>query len=441
MLALLLALSLQAGAGSVPAPEEEARLWSVDTKSPSYGSAAAADLNGDGVPEIVFGTYYGDEHLYCVDGKTGAVEWSRKSDGGPLDASVLIADLDRDGRPEIVFGDSARGTLRCLDATGGERWVYAGPSGTDSPPAAADLDGDGSIELVYGTMKVQGGDGRVVVLDGASGKQRWAVPVPGHVQSEPALADLDGDGTREILVTNWMGDGRLRALRAADGSELWQFETGDWIYHGVSVDDFDGDRKPEVVVADRKGTVWMLEGESGAPKWTAALAGERAGSVFGPTTLVDADGKGAREIAVCGAHLHLLDARKGETRWRREFGGASLARGAATADVDGDGRADLVFGEGTRLRAVRARDGKDLWAWELRSGESPYEGLDNAPLILDLDGDGRLDVFIVGGKGTSDETRAGNYGRAWALRAGMGKATAANCWMTFRGSEARTGGR
>ncbi len=430
-----------AHAQTIEPPDEKTLLWKVDIMAPSYGSGAAADLDSDGIPELVFGTYYGDEHLYCVDGKTGAVKWKKKSTGGPLDASVLIADVNADGALEIVFGDSAYGTIWCLNGAGEELWTFDGPSGTDSPPAAADLDGDGTIEIVYGTMKVNGGNGRVIALDGATGKQRWSAEVPGHVQSEPALADLDADGVLDVLVTNWMGDGKLRALNGKDGIELWSFTTDDWIYHGVSIHDFDVDGKPEIVVADRKGSVWMLEGEDGKLKWLAALEGERAGSVFGPTSLVDADGKGAPEIVVVGAHLHLLDAKKGEARWRKTYGGASLARGVACADVDGDGRQDLVYGESTRLRAIRARDGEDLWAWELRSGTSPHEGLDNAPLLLDLDGDGRLEVFIVGGKGTSDETRAENYGVAWALHAGKGKASASNRWTTFRGSNARIGKR
>jgi len=421
------------------APDEKTLLWTVETKSPSYGSAAAADLDGDGVPEILFGTYYNDEHLYCVDGKTSAVKWKHKSRGGPLDASVLIADVNTDGELEVVFGDSAYGTIWCLDAAGEELWTYDGPSGTDSPPAAADLDGDGTIEIVYGTMKVKGGNGRVIALDGATGKERWFAEVPGHVQSEPALADLNADGVLDVIVTNWMGDGKLRALNGKDGAELWTFTTDDWIYHGVSVHDFDADGIPEIVVADRKGHVWLLEGESGEAKWTATLEGERQGSVFGPTSLVDADGKIPLEIVVPGSHLHLLDAKQGEARWRKVYGGSSLARGVAVADVDGDGKQDLVYGEGTRLRAVRARDGKDLWAFDLRTGESPHEGLDNAPLILDLDGDGRLDVFVLGGKGTSDDTRPQNYGRAWALRAGKGKPADGNTWLTFRGSALRNG--
>ena len=56
--------------------------------------------------------------------------------------------------------------------------------------------------------------------------------------------------------------------------------------------------------------------------------------------------------------------------------------------------------------------------------------------MADFDGDGTLDVFFVVGKGTSDESRPQNYGRAYALQAGRGKGR----WDTFRGNLQRTGG-
>ena len=84
-------------------------------------------------------------------------------------------------------------------------------------------------------------------------------------------------------------------------------------------------------------------------------------------------------------------------------------------------------------------EGASLWSEELRFGESHFEGIDNAPLVLDLDGDQLLDVFVVTGKGTSDESRPQNYGRAVALRAGAGKAKAGADWTTFRGGPTRSG--
>ncbi|MEE9393863.1 MAG: FG-GAP-like repeat-containing protein [Planctomycetota bacterium] len=416
-------------------------IWSFDLKAPCYGSATAADIDGDQDLKIAFGTYYNDEHLYVLNAKTGKLAWRKKSKGGPLDASVLIHDVNGDGRLELVWGDSAYGRIYCADSKGKLLWTYDGPSGTDSPPAAADLDGDGRIEIVYGTMKVRGKEGRVVVLDGKKGTEKWSVKVPGHVQSEPALVDLNGDGVLDILVTNWMGDGYLRALSGVKGKELWRFETSDWIYHGVSVADFDRDQKPEIVVADRKGKVWLLEGESGKKVWHTKVKGESDGMVFGPTTLVEARGDKVPEIVVCGTHVHLLNAKNGKEIWTKRFQGRSIARGVAVGDLDGDGKEDLVFGQGKSLRVLRASDGKELWAAELKVGDHVWEHVDNAPLIDDFDGDGFLDVFIITGKGTSDESRPKNYGRAYLLRGGRGKSQGHRPWRTFRGSARRLGRR
>jgi hypothetical protein len=56
-------------------------------------------------------------------------------------------------------------------------------------------------------------------------------------------------------------------------------------------------------------------------------------------------------------------------------------------------------------------------------------------VVADLDGDGNLEVFFVVGKGTSDESRPQNYGRAYALRIGPGS----GAWPMFRGNLKRTG--
>lgn len=465
-------LLLAAGGSSAPQSAPAARLWSFPTSAPSFGSAALGDIDGDGRPEIVFGTYFNDEQVYACNAEDGSILWKFKSEGGPIDTSALLQDVDADGRPEVIFGDSATGTLFCLNGAGAPVWTFKGQSGTDSPPAAADLDGDGRVEIVYGTM-FDGRErrmGHVNVLDGRTGRLVWTAEVPGCVQSEPALADLNADGTLDVLVNNWMGDDRLRALDGRDGRELWHFETGDWVYHGVSVLDADAAGNgqppptttraagsaprfhPNVVLADRKGHVWMLDGASGGVRWTAELSHEMEGMVFAPTTLLHLGG-GRQAVAVFGMHAHLLDA-SGRVLWERRFESPySIARGAAACDVDGDGREELIFAKDLVLHVVNAADGTDLAAIDIRGGNSPEEQADHAPLVFELDGVGWV-AFIVVGRGRSGETQPRNYGHAMLLRLGAnathasaasrpsaGPREAAAGWTTFRGGVRRLGWR
>ncbi|MBI4613647.1 MAG: VCBS repeat-containing protein [Planctomycetes bacterium] len=411
-------------------------LWSLDTHAPCYGSPAVADLDGDGKLEIAFGTYYNDEHLYCVNAEDGTVLWKMKSEGGPFDASCLPLDVDGDGRLEIIAGDSSTGTLFALEgATGKVVWKFAGPNSTDSPPAAADLDGDGKPEIVYGTMAEADRRGTVVALNAEDASLVWLARVPGHVQSEPCLVDLEGDGQIDVLVTTWMGDHRIRALSGKDGHELWTHETGDSMYHGVSAGDLDGDGKPEIVASSTDGSACCLSGAGGKLLWKKKLGDPPICYLFGPVTLADLAGDAHLEVLVPGRDLYCLNA-AGELLWTHEIG-QQIPRGAAVADLDGDGDLEVALGADDRVfRVVSGAEGKELARFDARIGEHEYEGIDSAPLLADLDGDGCLDAFFVGGKGTSDETRAANCGRAHALSLGKGRGPG---WLMLGHDSRRSG--
>lgn len=418
------------------------KVWQLDLKSPSYGSGAVGDIDGDGRPEIVFGTYFNDECLYAVNAENGSILWKHKSEGGPFDASVAIADLDGDKKPEILSADSSTGTLFCLDGNGKPVWTVKLPSGTDSPPAVADLDGDGTMEIVVGTMWRARGMGGVTVISARDRKTLWQAEVPGCVQSEPCLVDLDGDKVLDVIVTSWQGDGCVRAFSGKDGGNLWVFKTDEAdakdkspgsMYHGVSAAELRTGEGLSIVFATCGGTAYALDSK-GTLRWKTRFPNEY---LFAPTSIADLDGDGAREIVAAGRNLYVLDA-TGKERWCWKGSADSIDRGAALADIDGDGDEDVIFGVKCALVALDGPTGKEIWKCELRAGGHPYESIGSAPLIADFDNDGQLDVFVVTGKGTSDNTRGGNYGRAYVLRAGKGKGPG---WETFRGNLRRTGTR
>lgn len=124
-----------------------------------------------------------------------------------------LGQLAGDSRPEIV-APSYDGRLRCFSPAGATLWSYAfdraggnfiGASGA----VIGDLDNDGISEVVFTTYSTTENVSHLIVLN-AGGQQLHRVPLAKRgAMSPPTLADVDGDGVLEILVSlkDTLGDG------------------------------------------------------------------------------------------------------------------------------------------------------------------------------------------------------------------------------------------
>ncbi len=418
-LTALFLLSLSAGLGAQAAQI----LWWHDLDAPSFGSASAGDIDNDGKLELVFGTYFNDEKIHALNAEDGSELWSYDT-GGCNDASPIIYDVDLDGALEVILPASSPCRVFCFDgATGAVEWSFSTSYNClDSPPAVADVDEDGLPEIVFGAW-----GGYVYCLNGENGTQRWRVNVgtSSYIQSEPNILDVDGDGDLDVVVAQWAGDSRVYALEGLDGSTLWYSDApDDWMYHGGSFADIDEDGKPEIAIGCYDNSVYLLNAEDGSLEWKYT-------DIFyvgAPTSVADLNGDGHLETVFVSYNRVGVLSHTGTRLWSYSVGG-NVFRGAAIADVDGDGGLDVAFGcDDGLLRVLNGDTGTLIWSYNLKSHYGQTFEMDNAPVIADFDNDGKLDIFIIGGYGTSSNP-SNNHGRAYALTAGDGTGPG---WPKFR---------
>jgi hypothetical protein len=188
--------------------------WPTITIAGTYQEVAVGDLDGDGLPEFVLG--YADSNganwvqAYSTSGAP-LPGWPRQLGGG-IPVSVRLADLNRDGRDEIIAVEFA--DLYVFRADGSNfpgAWPIQGNGFQPfTMPAIADIDGDGSPEIVvvrantvfsspfYSdpmlmAFRTNGMLARSWHLFGANGNQPTG-------DGPPIVGDFDGDGKVDIAV-------------------------------------------------------------------------------------------------------------------------------------------------------------------------------------------------------------------------------------------------
>ncbi|MCX7806921.1 MAG: VCBS repeat-containing protein [Planctomycetota bacterium] len=182
------------------------------------------------------------------------------------------------------------------------------------------------------------------------------------------MADLDGDGTPEVLLVDKRAKKLLVLSRGPQGAyrQVDEHDIGDFQFRGIEVADADGDGNPDAVLygQDRFG---ILYGGAKDPEWDEAgfyesdardahLVLVTAGSFFGGAThavVVDARNNtveilslapkaGGEGIAIRrSARFKVFEAKS--FRGRREAPTENEPREAAIADVTGDGKTDLIL--------------------------------------------------------------------------------------------------
>ena len=420
--------------------------WEYPLDAPAFGSASAADLDDDGYYEIVFTTYTNDGKAHCLNAEDGSVKWVFDI-GGCGDVAPLIYDVNNDGQLDVVVNGSCNPTIFCIDGNSGSL-IWSQPSGGgDSPPTAADIDGDGMPEVLFGNF-----NGQVRVLngeDGSTAKIIQANPNGNAVQTAPTLVDVNADGQLDIMAANFFNDNGLFvwAYDYDTGLPIWTNEKSNpeadfHAYHGGAVADIDNDGLPEYVIGSGAGIIYAINLEDGSDLWEVSLNA----SMMSAVAIADLDGDGELEVIfnnndyiTFDERIWVLNGADGTAEWSYPLIFPAF-RGLSISDIDGNGQLDLLSGHFMgMLRAVEPYTGL-IWEVNLRlefedADDFPWFETDHQPLIADFDQNGTMDVFAVAGYGTYTPDSL-NTGRAFMLEAGMGTCPE---WLMFRHDVKRTG--
>ncbi|WXG44166.1 MAG: FG-GAP-like repeat-containing protein [Promethearchaeati archaeon SRVP18_Atabeyarchaeia-1] len=301
-------------------------------------SPGIADLYGNGRLEVlnVISGY-----LYCYNGTDGTELWY--AGYGYLQGSPAIGDLDSDGRLEVVVGDY-NGYVYSFNGTNGNQlWQYPAEGKLLSSPTLADITGDGKLEVLVHSMNSGGydslhclnatanADGYVHSLWDFSMGQKWDTS-----ESSPAVADIDNDGHMETVVGSI--DNATYCI-SSTGTLKWSYKTGDNIHSSPTMADIDGDGKLEILIGSNDHRLYCLD-STGKLKWSYTTGD----LIYSSAAVADIDGDRMLEVLV-GSHDHYLYClnRTGGLEWR--FGTSDFILSSPTvADIDGDYKLEVVFG-------------------------------------------------------------------------------------------------
>jgi hypothetical protein len=402
------------------------------TNSTLY-SLAVGDFNADGRPDLV------------LVGPAGAAIWLGQGDGtfqagqflGVGAGPVAVADFNQDAKSDLAVIDSGsapyHGVLSVLLGKGDGAFLTA-PSypvgkGYCGPLAVGDFNGDGIADLAVaeggGTVLYDGTDATVVIWFGnGDGSFRQGPSfLSGQGTWDIAVADFNGDGKQDLLVTNYyVSGGRFNMVRTSDYRIF--LGNGDGTFQNPivypndhyppfprpGIGDFNGDGIPDLALATSGPatpqsssctvSIWLGKGDGTfqvGPSYQ--VAGQYSQLATG-----DFNGDGILDLAVVAAGLTIfLGKGDGTFQSANQYavqGGFLLS--LALGDFNGDGLLDIALNTMT----VDYNDGKPgLLNLFSGNGDGSFQAPETFPAgvgpgilaVGDFNGDGIQDLAFTGG--------------------------------------------
>ena len=322
-------------------------------------------------------------------------------------ANVSIGDVNGDGNPDIVLAKGRHWPLvdRVLLGDGRGGFPTAHDLGTASDRSYSghlvDLDGDGDLDVAISNDK----DAKLVYLNDGTGHFRPASTFgePDWPTRNATIADLNADGRPDIVVANRTGD--------RPGASYICFNKGRGQFDGacerfatesattITAADVTGDGLVDLIVPHRDGGQSHIYVNGGKGTFVGAVR-----VPFGPpdanirmSAAADLNGDGRQDLVT-------IDEKTGVAVYYGEAGnrlsaavpiglGDKAPYALALGDLDRDGKTDIVVGYIEARPAVFFNDGSGRQFTPVLFGDA--RGTAYGLAIGDVDKDGRLDIAVA----------------------------------------------
>jgi len=337
----------------------------------------------------------------------------------PGDAThLVIGDFNNDGKADLVvraertvavlIGDGSGGfgapittTFPSLDGGPGTGIDLSGTAGRGL--AAADFNGDGKLDLALGNLN------RVAIAHGDGTGHfglaySYGIGNDFRLVNDLAIADFNRDGKPDVAALTWFTPGSLIVAFGdgfgVNGGRYYGGSLNETSPRGMVVADFNGDHNLDIV-ARLDGGAWLSLGD-GSGNFTETFTGIfPVGSVDGTFASGDFNCDGNADFAAGEARAYLGD---GSGQFAPgvpyavpgvPFGVFNGSQALGAADMNGDGKLDLVVAGGSTASIL------------LGNGDGSFASLTNFGVVDhlwdmavgDLNGDGKPDIATV----SSDE--------------------------------------
>lgn len=357
--------------------------WPFDTGGASQGSAIIADINNDGTKEVIFSDQARNIQARNATNQSSLPGFPVSLDA-PVIGSIAMSKAQNDGS-RVFAASLSNNTIVAFDSNG--EILFTQPAGATlrSGPVISKLQNSDEEKIAVVSQ-----NGALHVLDfNGNYATNYPVSLGSIFVVQPAVADMNGDGTMEFVLL--AADGSLNVIDSSTGTNISGFPiaaTNGGSQNSLTIANLDADEEPEILIAtSTTGLLYALNHDG-----SVLFQKEINAQIKSSPIIADVNNDNNKEIIIIASNgnIYVMNLDGTDLPGMPISVGSSVESTPVVARFDGSDMAGIIFGDTTgKLHSVRI-DGTE-------SPNFPIHLNGNVKIsaaLADLDGDGDLDIAV-----------------------------------------------